>query len=269
MVIVSKARTRRPGSTAVVTGASSGIGRALACQLAAGGHQLVLVARGKDRLVELANELNERHRVAVEVLPADLSLDEDVASVARRIGEDDEVGIVVNNAGVGWYGSFAAQPAGSLATMLAVNVGALTTLSRAALEPMVSRRCGALLNVSSTASAVPGPRAAVYHATKAYVSSFTEALHEEARPYGVHVTALCPGFTPTGFQQHAGCRPLQRLPRFLLSDADAVAAAGLSALERNEAVCVPGVLNKLSVLAARLGPRPAVRWGSRQVLARL
>ncbi|MDA8297127.1 MAG: SDR family oxidoreductase [Actinomycetota bacterium] len=254
------------GSAAVVTGASSGIGEQFCRLLAARGVDLVLVARNKQRLNDLAEELSGRHKITTEVCSADLSSDDDVAMVARRIRDGGDIDLVVNNAGIGWYGQFADEPPTQIESMLGVNVMALTMLSRAALATMVPRRHGGLLNVSSTASAVPGPRSAVYHAAKAYVTSLTEALHEEARPHGVHVTALCPGVTPTGFQQSAGCsrRALGALPH---SDPAEVAAAGLRALGRNQAVCVPGLLNQLSLIAARLGPRAAVRWGSRRVLA--
>ena len=254
--------------TAIVTGASSGIGAEFACLLAEAGYDLVLVARSKERLEHLAADLADSYAVEVEVIAADLSLDEDVATVARRIRNGDRVEIVVNDAGIGWYGPFAEQEPAKVQTMVALNVGALTMLSHAALDVMVPSGCGGLLNVSSTASFVPGPRSAVYHATKAYVTSFSEALHEEVRPRGVHVTVLCPGVTPTGFQEAAGFSD-RRLPRAVVGDAHDVAAAGLEALRRNEPLCVPGRFNKVAVVAARLGPRPAVRWGSRLVLEHL
>lgn len=254
--------------TAIVTGASSGIGAQFARLLGEKGYDLVLVARSKDRLEQLGAELADRHGIEAEVLPADLALEEDVATVARRIRAGGPIEVVVNDAGIGWYGPFADQDPGSIHAMLGVNVVALTMLSRAALDVMMPRRCGGLLNLSSTASFVPGPRSAVYHATKAYVTSLSEALHEEARACNVHVTALCPGITPTGFQETAGFSE-RKLPSAMVGDARAVAAAGLAALWRNEPLCVPGRLNKVAVLAARHAPAPAVRWGSRLVLEHL
>ena len=227
-----------------------------------------MVARSKDRLVDLAGRLSDDHRVDVEVLTADLTLEEDLAAVVRRICDGGPIDLVINNAGVGWYGRFVDEPPLGVEQMLALDVTALTLLSRAALEAMVARGTGGLLNVSSTASFVPGPRAALYHACKAFVTSFTEALHEEARPHGIHVTALCPGITPTGFQRAAGFGE-RELPRLLLSDARRVAEEGLCALERNVAVCIPGALNKLAATAARLSPRSAVRQGTRRVLEAL
>lgn len=254
--------------TAIVTGASSGIGEQFSRLLGESGYNLVLVARSKERLEDIAAELANRHRIDAEVLAADLSLDEDVATVARRIRDEARVEVVVNDAGIGWYGPFVDQEPSCVHAMLGVNVVALTLLSRAALDAMIPHGCGGLVNVSSTAAFVPGPRSAVYHATKAYVTSFSEALHEEARPHGVHVTALCPGITPTGFQETAGFSD-RKLPSAIVGDARDVAAAGLAALSRNEPLCVPGRLNKVAVLAARHAPAPAVRWGSRLVLEHL
>lgn len=254
---------------ALVTGASSGIGEQLARLLAADGHDLVLVARNRQSLERLALELHSQHAGSAEVLPADLQTADGVRSVAERIAADPPIATVVNNAGFGWFGDMVDQPASVVEAMVAVDVTAVAELSRAALAAMVPRRRGALLNVSSTASFVPGPHAAVYHAAKAFVTSLTEAVHEEARPHGVRVTALCPGFTPTGFQQRANAGDSRMpVPAFAVTDAASVAAAGLAALARNQAVCVPGTANRLSQLGTRLAPRAVVRRMSGKVLER-
>jgi len=252
---------------ALVTGASSGIGERFARLLAADGHDLVVVARRRPALEVLAKELAEAHGTEVEVLAADLATEEGVAAVEARLGAGP-VETVVNNAGFGWYGTYWEQPLEVVTEMVALNVAAVARLSRAALAPMVARRRGGLLNVSSTASFVPGPRGALYHATKAFVTSLSEALHEEARPHGVRVTALCPGFTPTGFQERARVRT-SRVPGFAVTNAERVARAGLAALARNQALCVPGAANVAAMVGSQLAPRSVVRRMSGRVLESL
>lgn len=263
-----QARPPTPRPTALVTGASSGIGRQFTTLLARSGNDLVLVARGKARLEALAEELCDGAGATVEVIAADLSLDEGRDTVARRIRDSGDVELLVNAAGAGYYGPLISQSPMHIEELIELNVTALSLLSRAALGPMVARRRGGIINISSTAAFVPGPRAAVYHACKAYVTSFTEALHEEARPHGVHVTALCPGVTPTGFQAASGWA-CDDLPSALQTDASTVARAGLAAIEHDRALCIPGLPNKLAAIGSKLAPRSAVRWGSRVVLQRL
>ncbi len=253
--------------TACVTGASSGIGEQFARQLAARGHDLVVVARSTQRLDELARELEKFYDVACEVIDADLSTGAGRARVLRRLAEGD-VETMVNAAGFGSYGDLVGRPAGELEEMVQVNVLAVTLLSRAAAEAMVRRQRGRLCNVASIAAFAPGAGAGVYHATKAYVTSFTEALHEEVRPFGVHVTALCPGFTPTAFQERAGLHASQ-VPSLFTTKAAIVARRGLAALERNDAVCVPGTVDRLLIACSRLTPAGVVRRSTAFTIARL
>ncbi|GAA5440743.1 hypothetical protein Dcae01_02263 [Deinococcus caeni] len=188
-------------STALITGASSGIGESLARQLAAHGAHLILVARTEDRLHALAAELGARYRVQVHVLPADLNRPGAAAELHAAVqARGLNVDILVNNAGLGGYGEFSAQPPAEIDRMIAVNIGALTGLTRAFLPDMLARGRGRVLNVASTAAFQPGPLMAVYYATKAYVLSFSEAVAEEVAGSGVFVTALCPGPVQTGFQ---------------------------------------------------------------------
>lgn len=250
--------------SAVVTGASSGIGEALARVMAARGFDLLLVARGAPALEKLASELSGKHSVRCDVLPADLTTRSDVEAVAARIRVTG-ANTVVNNAGYGTYGLFHQLPLSVELDEVRLNVEALMALSRAALDVMVPRRSGALLNVASTASFQPGPRNATYAATKAFVRSFTEALHEEVRPSSVHVTALCPGFTRTAFMDRAGLES-GRLPRFMWAEAMPVAIAGLEALERNEAVCIPGLMNKVGTAGVRFAPRALARKMAGQIM---
>lgn len=252
-----------PSQSAVVTGASSGIGEALARVMAARGFDLLLVARGTSALTELATELAHEHSVRCDVLSADLTQPPDLQAVAAQIRER-EVNTVVNSAGYGSYGLFHELPLAEELGEIQLNVRALVALSHAALEVMVPRRSGALLNVASTASFQPCPRNATYSATKAFVRSFTEALHEEV-PSNVHVTALCPGFTRTAFQGRAGIEA-NRVPRFMWAEPMSVAVAGLEALERNQAVCIPGFVNKLGAASVRFAPRSIARKVAGQLM---
>jgi short-subunit dehydrogenase len=257
--------TNRP--IALITGASSGLGEQFARRLAASGHDLVLVARTGSVLEKLAGEL-ESQGARSEVLVADLADAAQLASVAARITEATPVDTVINNAGFGHYGSFHQLPLTGEIGQIEVNIVALVTLSHAALDVMVARGSGKLLNVSSIGAFAPAPGGATYSATKAFVLSFTEALHDEVAKDGVHVTALCPGFTRTDFQQRAGVKTTG-LPSAAWSDAASVVQAGLAALDRNHAVCVPGAVNKFVAVSPRFGPRSLTRRISAGVMQRL
>jgi short-subunit dehydrogenase len=253
---------------ALVTGASTGLGEEFARALAASGHDLVLVARTGPALEMLAGELEQSHGATSEVLVADLSDTAQRATVVGRIADGAPVDTVINNAGFGYYGSFYQMPLAGELGQIEVNISALVTLSHAALGVMVPRRSGKLLNVSSIGAFSPAPGGATYSATKAFVLSFTEALHDEVAGSGVHVTALCPGFTRTEFQQRAGVKS-SGVPHAAWSEAPDVVAAGLAALDRNKAVCVPGFLNKVVAVSPRFGPRGMVRGISGGVMKRL
>ena len=252
---------------ALVTGASSGLGTAFATQLAAAGNDLVLVARTAATLEALAGELRSVHGVEAEVLPADLADRAQLASVAARIGAGD-VDTVVNNAGFGFYGPVAGHRLDQELGMVDVDVAAVVALSYAAVQAMAPRRRGALLNVASVASFAPTPESATYSAAKSFVLLYTEALHDELAGTGVHVSVLCPGFTRTNFQANAGISG-KGLPGFVWAEADDVVRQGLEALARNKAVCVPGLVNKVTAVTPRLAPRPVVRRIARQVMKRL
>jgi uncharacterized protein len=248
--------------TALVTGASSGIGLAFARKLAATGHDLVVVARSEDKLKALADEV----RVDVEVLPADLTDAEQLARVEARCAQG--VDLLVNNAGSGTYGAVAELDADDLDKEIRLDVLATVRLTRAALPAMVDKKQGGVLNVASIASFAPGPGNAVYSASKAFVLSFTEAVHEEVLKAGVHVTAVCPGATRTEFQARGGFTG-GKLPGIVWADPEDVVAAALKALARNQAVCVPGILNKLTMHAPRFAPRALGRKISGQVSSRI
>jgi len=239
---------------ALITGASAGLGVEFARQLAKRGHRLVLAARRMDRLEALAAELGNARAVAIDLAQAGSAAK--LLSGIETAGEQVEV--LVNNAGFGLKGPVAGLDAARLREIIDLNVGTLTDLCRAIAPGMIERRSGAILNVASTAAFQPGPNMAVYFATKAYVLSFTEALHEELKPHGVAVTALCPGPTRTEFGAVAGFGEKGAFDRFA-ADAASVVRAGLRGLDKNRAVVVPGVLNKVTAASTRFFPRPIVR----------
>jgi short-subunit dehydrogenase len=239
---------------ALVTGASAGIGREFCRQLAARGHDLVVVARDAARLDALAHELGSAHGVRVEVLSADLTRDEDVDRVAHRAATDPALAMLVNNAGFGTVGSLAAAPPKQQEAMLRLQVLAPMRLTRAALPGMLSRRRGAIINVSSVAGFIYSPGNVNYCASKAYLTTFTEGLALELAGTGVAAQALCPGFTHTEFHQRMG-PDSRRRPPFMWLTAEGVVRASLRQIERDgPVVCVPGLRYK--VLVALLGVLP-------------
>ena len=241
---------------ALVTGASSGIGEEFARQLAARGHDLVLVARRKDRLEALARELRRDHRVAVDVLAADL----ETAAGRRRTRERLASGgawLLVNNAGFGSRGPFARADASRERAEVMVNVVALHELTAAVVPANVAAGGGAVVNVASTAGYQPIPYMATYAATKAFVLHFTEALAEELRGTGTRALALCPGPTRTEFDTVAGVSAL--FERSMPMSSAAVVRSALRALDRGRVICVPGLHNLVLAQGPRLVPRSALR----------
>ncbi len=238
---------------ALVTGASAGIGRALAVEFATRGVDLVVVARNEARLKDLADELSTAHGIDVEVLPADLTLPADRARVEQRIADLPTVDCVVNNAGLGTYGDLAGSTADAEQHQVEVNVTALLRLTTVASQTFRARRHGAILNVSSVAGFQPNPHHATYGATKAFVTSLTEAVHEELAPFDVHVTALCPGYTHTEFHERADW-DADGMPGFIWSQASDVARAGVEGLLANRAIVVPGAHWKGLAAIAQVSP---------------
>lgn len=251
-----------PFASALVTGASSGIGEELTRQLRAAGVPVVVVARRSDRLAALAAELGD-----IEVLVADLGRRDGQDAVAVRIADVDRpIDLVVNNAGFGTGGELVDLDVERLAAEIELNVVALTRLSHAALSTMVPRRRGWLLNVSSVAGFQPAPRLAVYAATKAYVTSLSESLHEEVKGSGVRVTALCPGLTRTEFQSVSGTETYgASMPDFIYTSVEDVAAAGLADVAKGRALSVPGVVYKAMTSASAVMPRRLLRLASNLV----
>ena len=250
---------------ALVTGASAGLGEGFARALAAKKQDLILTARRTERLDALAEALRGLHGVRVDVFPADLAEAEAPAKLLGAIASAGlDVDTLINNAGFGVRGAVAELPADKLLDQIDVNCRALVALAHGVLPGMLARRRGGILNLASTAAFVPGPYMAVYYATKAFVLSFSQALHEEVREQGVRVSALCPGPTHTEFAAVAGLGD-SPLFRRAVSDADTVVRDGLAALEANSAVKVSGLMNAAMAESTRFAPRALLR----RVAARL
>jgi uncharacterized protein len=238
----------------LITGASAGIGMALARVFAANGHELMLVARREPRLAQLADEIAARGQPRPHVLPLDLTRPDAGARIVDALAAEGlEPQFLVNNAGFGLAGAAAALDRAEQLAMIDLNIRALTDLSLAFVDAL-ARRKGGILNVASVAAFVPGPGMAVYYASKAYVLSFTEALHRELAGKGVRVTALCPGPVPTEFQARAG-QSIREFPRILTRSAEQVAAEGYRGLMAGRRLVVPGLPNKATTMLLRLAPR--------------
>jgi len=241
----------------LITGASAGIGAELARVFARHGHELFLVARREDRLIALADEIAAAGRPRPVVLAIDLEQREAVAHIAAELASRGlEPASVVNNAGFGLAGAAAALDRAEQLGMIDLNIRALTALSLAFVDSLARHR-GGILNVASVAAFLPGPGMAVYYASKAYVLSFSEALHRELKPRGIRVTALCPGPVPTEFQARSGMRA-DRSQQILTLTADRVAQIGYDGFMRGKRVVVAGLGNKIAVALLRLTPHALV-----------
>ena len=243
---------------ALVTGASTGIGACFAESLAAEHYDLIIVARSRDRLEKLASRLRDSHGVAVEPMAADLTDTAQLRAVEAVVADAKALDLLVNNAGFGNFGRFDSLDADREELQIRLNVVALVRLTRAALPRMIARGRGAVINVSSLAAFQPAPYNATYGATKAYVNSFTEALHEELRGTGVRLQVLCPGFTRTEFQRRAGV-DTSGVPAFAWMTPEAVVQASLEGLRRGEIICVPGLGYRALATLTSAVPRSLAR----------
>ena len=245
--------------TALVTGASGGIGEALARELAAKRYDLVLVARSRARLDELGAELSAAHGIAATAIAADLAVQNaghDLAAELQR--RNIQIDILINNAGFADFGNFCEADSVKIDQMMRLNIATLTELIRDLLPQMVQRRSGRVLNVASTAAFMPGPLMAVYFATKAYVLSLSEAVHEELKGTGVTVTALCPGPTESGFQSAAAMEDSKLFKGRKIMSATTVARAGVEALLEGKPVAFASFKTRIQALIPKLAPRRLV-----------
>ncbi|PLX26129.1 short-chain dehydrogenase [Candidatus Parcubacteria bacterium] len=239
--------------TVLITGASSGIGYELCKRFAQNNHNIVLVARNKEKLDTIAKELSSTHDIQTHVFTHDLTDDDAPQKLYAEIKENNiTIDILVNNAGFGLYGKFTETNLAKELDMIKINISALTELTKLFLPDMISKKSGKVLNIASTAAFQPGPGMAVYYASKAFVLHFSEALGEELKNTGVSVTTLCPGPTRTGFEKAAELR----FPKTMkVMNADEVAYVGYRGLIKNKRVVIPGFRNKLLAFANRLAPR--------------
>ena len=242
--------------TTLITGASSGIGEAFARRLAAEGHDVLLVARSEEKLIALCNELGLNHNVRAQYFVADLSVPDSPARLLEETRERDlEIDLLINNAGFGSMGEFGQLDLERELNMIDLNVRSLVELTHLFLQPMRERKAGSIINVASTASFQPVPFMATYAATKAFVLSFTEALWEENRPYGVKVMALCPGVTETGFFEASR---MKRPPARMVQTPEEVVDIALRAWKRGKNSVISGWPNRLTVLTERFVPRALI-----------
>ena len=239
---------------ALITGASGGIGLALARIFAREHYDLVLVARSESRLHEIAGELRSAHSIRVDVLARDLSLPDTIDEIHERTGAVD---VLVNNAGYGLYGPFVQFPIADDLNMMHLNMDALVALTKAYLPGMIDARQGRIMNVASTAAFQAGPLMALYYASKAFVLHFSEAIANELKGTGVTVTALCPGPTATGFQDRAALSEA-RLMRMGSMSAKTVAEAGYRGLMAGRTIVIPGLRNRVMIQGVRFAPRKLV-----------
>lgn len=250
---LATARSGESRPIAIITGASSGIGRELASLFARDGHDLILVARRRDALESLARSLTDRYGVACDAFPADLARRLEREHLAARIRSvDQHITALVNNAGIGTHGYFHETDLERELEIIEVNVAALTHLTKLVLPGMRARGAGRIVNVSSVAAFQPGPLMSVYYASKAYVQSFSEAISEELTGTGVTVTAVCPGPTITEFQTSAGLHPDAPVAGAPLMTSREVAEAAYHAASRGKRVVITGWRNRIIVLANRL-----------------
>ncbi len=252
------------GCCALITGASAGIGREFARQLAGRAGSLILVARRGDRLEELRDELTKKNpTLQVYCRAVDLSQATEVEELCAWLEREKiSIDFLINNAGLGDHGSFATAEPLRVNEMMAVNIVALTLLTRALLPAMLQKKRGAILNVSSSAGFLPIKKMAAYAASKAYVTSFSEGIRAEVRRSGITVTALCPGPVATEFSEVAERKPGKRpspSPGFMHVSVERVARAGLEAIARNQPLVIPGLVMKIAMLLVRLTPMSILR----------
>ncbi len=244
----------------LITGASSGIGMELARVFAKNNHHLILVARSEDKLLALKKEIENDSEVVAEVIPIDLSIPDSAEKLFEQIKHKNlQVDTLVNNAGFGDHGLFSKSDPKRNDEMIVLNVLTLTKLTRLFMTDMIRLKNGRILNVASTAAFQPGPLMSVYYATKAYVLSFTEALHEELRDTGVTVTALCPGPTQSGFQATANMADVPLFEAMAVPTSLDVAEYAYDALMNNKVVAIHGVLNGILAKSTAFVPRSLMR----------
>lgn len=254
---------RQNNVRAVITGATGGLGREFAELCAQAGMECVLVSRSQIELDELARELSQKYGIGTEAIAVDLALPNAAHSLIDRVPDCD---VLINNAGFASNGRFDRIPDRRLMSELQVDVVALTQLTRLYLPGMIQRKHGRVLNVASTAGFLPGPFMAVYYAAKAYVISFSEAVHEELRGTGVTLTCVAPGATATGFARRAQTQRTLLFGKLPLDDPKRVARYGFRGMMSGKVMVVPGISNKLVAISPHITPRRLLVWMSRKAV---
>ena len=251
-----------PQSSALITGASSGLGAVFAKKLAERRYNLLLVARREKRLTALAAELEQDYPITAEILVADLTVPEELASVEKRVAQLEKLSLLVNNAGFGTTGKFTRIDLSKQADMIRLHIVASVRLSRAALPGMITYECGAIINVSSMAGFIPMPGNVTYCATKAYLNSFSQSLQLELAGTGVQVQALCPGFTYTEFHDTPEFKGYDRsrIPKLMWMSAEEVAESSLRALKQGKVIHIPGWQNRILAGLIYLAPIGLQQW---------
>ncbi|NCN09375.1 MAG: SDR family oxidoreductase [Leptospira sp.] len=244
--------------TAYITGASSGIGEEFAKQLAKD-YNVVLIARNQSKLEAIANELNTLHpSTQTSYLNLDLTISKDLNTFCQALEKDSSLGILVNNAGFGTVGEFAELDLQEELREVQLNVTSLVAGTHAALQNMKKQKSGTIINVASIAAYLPAPFSATYAATKAYVRSFSESIHEEAKLHGILIQALCPGLTHSDFHQRAGIEK-ENFPKFMWMSATDVVETSLKSINSKQAICIPGAVNQSAVGLTNLIPSSLTR----------
>lgn len=239
----------------LITGGSEGIGLELAKIFANEDNNLIIVARDKTKLIDIKNKLEKKYNIEVEIIQCDLSVDKACEKIMRFVEENNiVVENLVNNAGIGSFGFFHEYEDGFEEKLININISALTILTKYFIKDMIERGTGGVLNVASTAAFVGGPKMAMYYSSKAYVLSFTEALHDEVKNLGIRVSCLCPGPVRTSFQEKSGIKKSENAKKYLM-DADKVAREAYLGFLKGKAIIIPGYKNKILILLNKLIPR--------------
>jgi short-subunit dehydrogenase len=245
---------------AVITGASSGIGKAFAQHFAETGYDLIITGRRIEKLSAIARQIREKSGVSVEIVLAELSVEEEVLNLINTIKSHDNVFVLVNNAGFGSGIEFCQNELSSHLQMVHTHVVASIELVYAVLPQMISRKEGIIINVSSLGAYMPAPGSSIYSATKLFLKSFSESLYMEVHKHGIKVQCLCPGFTHTEFHQHRADGQLAQGNKLLWMDTETVLETSIKAINKDKIICIPGMINKLLVGVSAILPRKLYYW---------
>ncbi len=244
---------------ALITGGTEGIGLELAKLFAKDNCNLIIIARNKEKLLKVKNQLESKYNITVDILSLDLSIHSSCDKIFDFVDKKNiSVDYLINNAGIGSFGFFHKGECGFEENLININIISLTNLTKYFLEKMIEKNHGGIMNVASTAAFIGGPKMAMYYSSKAYVLSLTEALHEEVKDLGIRVSCVCPGPVKTSFQSKAGIKKSEKAKKYLM-DAEKVAKIAYEGFFKGKAIIIPGYKNKLLVWGTKLLPRSISR----------